>query len=234
MAANGSSGQVRLSGVMDTRTGVQDLTERLRVGRRTVSLHELERAGRVYMNLRGLPGVSRALGSRPWIELDIGRSEGISDPSSHYDPAEFVQFLRTPGMRVRVMASQAVAGVHATLYRADIDLGRYVRAAPRRLRASTRLLVSYVERAVGSHVLPEDVWVDGSGLIRQLSWGYTECVAGESVSTGMLIDFSDFGRQRVSALPAAAHTRDITPLVKASLARVERMHIVGCDNGSPA
>ncbi|MGH2857047.1 MAG: hypothetical protein ACRDMJ_06135 [Solirubrobacteraceae bacterium] len=227
VSINGSSQRDDITGVMDTRNGIQDLVNRERDGKRMVSIRELVRGGRVFLNLRGLPGTAHKLGSRPWIEYDVGRSEGVKDPSVHYNPAEFVDFLRTPGMRVHALASQAVDGVPATLYRADVDLDRYVRAAPRRLRASTRRLVRYVERAVGSHVLPEDVWVDGSGLIRQLSWGYEECVEGSNVSMGMLIDLSDFGAQRVARLPAASHTRDITPQIRASLSQAEQMQ-AGC------
>lgn len=232
MVVNETPERVRLKGVMDTRTGVQDIVERVRIGRRMVSLHELSRAGRGYLDLRGLPGTAHRLGSRPWLEVDMGRAEGIPNPSAHYDPAEFVDLLRAPGIRVHVMASQAEAeGVPATLYRADIDLNRYVRAVPRRMRASSRRFVRFVKQAIGGHVLPEDVWVDGSGLIRQLSWGYSACVAGQSVSAGMLIDFSDFGPQRIGRLPTRAHTRNITPLVRASLGQLERLHL-GCGSSA--
>ncbi|MGH2931070.1 MAG: hypothetical protein ACRDL8_22895, partial [Solirubrobacteraceae bacterium] len=102
---------------------------------------------------------------------------------------------------------------------------------PRRMRASSRRFVRFVKQAIGGHVLPEDVWVDGSGLIRQLSWGYSACVAGQSVSAGMLIDFSDFGPQRIGRLPTEAQTRNITPLLRASLSQLERLHL-GCSSSA--
>ena len=138
-------------------------------------------------------------------------------------------------MQVKELASQAVAGVPATLYRADVNLDKYARSAPPRLRASTWRTVHVVEATVHSHVLPEDVWVDGSGMIRQVSWGYTECVAGTSVSTGMLIDFFGFGPQASAKLPPPAHTRNYTRQLTAqfstALREAQRMRI-SC--GSPA
>ncbi|MGH2871331.1 MAG: hypothetical protein ACRDL5_02600, partial [Solirubrobacteraceae bacterium] len=234
-AANGVGQQVQMTGAMNTRNGIQAETERIHDGKRVVKLHLLFRGGMTYANLSSFPGLGHQLGSRPWVAFDLYRAEGLPDPSLHYNPAEFIDFLRTPGVKVTPMGAQAVDGVPATLYRADVNLDRYVRAAPRRLRASTRRLVDLVERAVGSHILPEDVWVDSSGLIRQLSWGYTECVAGTSVSSGMLIDFSDFAPQRTTRLPAAKHTRnltgELTSQFRAALAHAQRLQ-VGC--GTPA
>lgn len=234
-AANGIGAEVHMTGTMDTRNGIESETERLHEGRRHFSLHVLFRGGMTYLNLSSMPGLGHRLGSRPWVAYDLYRAEGLPDPSVHYNPAEFVDFLRWPGMHVKELASQAVAGVPATLYRADINLDKYARAAPRRLRASTWRNVHLVEAAVHSHVLPEDVWVDGSGMIRQVSWGYTECVAGTSVSTGMLIDFFGFGPQASAKLPPAAHTRNYTRQLtlqfSTALREAQRMRF-NC--GSPA
>jgi hypothetical protein len=209
------------SGALNTLTGVESEVEDVRVGRRKLREHALYRGGTVYLRVRGLPGGSQLGQGHAWIAMNESRAFGYSTPSVGYDPAEFVNFLRTPGTTVKPMGQESIDGVPTTLYRTFIDLDRYARAQPRRLRRAAADTVSFVERAAGTHTLQEDVWVDSSGLIRQYSWGITECVDGQTMTTSMLGDISDFGPQPSPVVPRPSATRDLTPQLTAAVKQLK-------------
>ena len=224
ITVNGEAQRSTARGSMNTITGIASLVDRARVGGRTEVIHELDRGSRVYLRVTGAAAAAW-YGGRRWLVMDLYRATGIT-PGSDYNPALFVDYLRTPGMSVTSMGLQSAGGVAATLYRASIDLDRYPAAAAPSLRALARQTVRFTERATGSHTLQEDVWVDGEGRIVQLSWGLDECVAGQRLSEGGLVDLSHFGPQPSAHLPARSQTTDLTGALRSSLLAVS--HLAGC------
>lgn len=217
---------IGLSGSMNTVTGVGSEIERVPSGRHTISLHDLYRGGTDYLDTRTLPGfTSQRVGARYWLKVDEGQALGLPQQSANEDPAEFIDFLKTPGLQVKDMGQASADGATTTLYQATIDLNRYAAAARPSRRPLARKVVGIVERALGSHVLTEDVWVDQAGLIRQFSYGFTECVDGNHLTTSMLVDFSRFGPQPKVALPRASHTRDLTRDVRGALKRIKQLPV---------
>lgn len=225
ISVDGQAQSSTARGTMNTITGIGSWVERDRVGHRIELIHELFRGSRVYLRITGA-AANAAFGGRRWLEMDMYKATGIA-PGADYNPALFVDYLRTPGMSVTSMGTQSAEGVAATLYRANINLDSYPRVAARALRATARQTIRFIERATGSHSLKEDVWVDGQGRILQLSWGVDECVEGHRISEGELINLSHFGPQGSARLPGRAETTDLTAAMRAGLTAVSHL-AAGC------
>jgi hypothetical protein len=62
-----------------------------------------------------------------------------------------------------------------------------------------------------------DVWIDGSRLVRRISFDMPECVDNQRLNTGTAIDLYDSDPQPATQLPAPSQAFDLTPLLSAQM-----------------
>ena len=145
------------------------------------------------------PAFAQALTrNKQWIKLDLktlssrtgNDLSGILDASP--TPANALAYLRGSG-RVDEVGSDRVGGAKTTHYDVTVNLDR----AAEHARGSTRDAVRGVIAQSGIKTLPLDVWVDGSGYIRKVSY---EEHAGRRQAAQVTMELHDFGK-RVSITP---------------------------------
>jgi hypothetical protein len=138
------------------------------------------------------PVFDRALsGDKEWIKLDLvklAEQRGI-DLSSLLDasptPTNALAYLEGAS-GVKKAGSESVRGTKSTHYRVTVDLRR----AASRAHGSVRTSLERVLSQTRTNTLPLDVWVDGSGYIRKVSY---EEQAGRREPAHVTIEMHDFG-----------------------------------------
>jgi hypothetical protein len=128
---------------------------------------------------------------KEWIKLDLvklAQQRGV-DLSSLLDasptPANALAYLR--GARdVRKVGTNTVGGVKTTHYEVTVDLER----AASRATGSERTALRHVISQSKQKTLPLDVWIDGKGYIRRVS--YDEH-AGRQQPAQVTMELHDFG-----------------------------------------
>jgi hypothetical protein len=110
---------------------------------------------------------------RPWIKLDLeaaaeaGRTDlaGLTQLGQG-DPTQMLELLRGATRKVTEVGREQVRGQDTTHYETVLDLARVMEKAPESVRAPVQ---SLIQRA-GSTDMPADVWIDGGGRMRKLSY----------------------------------------------------------------
>jgi hypothetical protein len=183
-----------------------------------------------FMPTSAIPQLSKVAGGKPWLKFDMSRmlgAMGLSSLPTGTDPSQYVDYLRAVHASPKRIGSARVRGVATTHYHATIDLSRYADLVPSAQRAAAERGISTLERALGSHSMPVDAWIDHGNLLRRLAFRVPECVDNVRLSTSMTMDLYDYGTQRPASLPAAADAYDITPLLSSTLSAIH----FGCPSG---
>ncbi len=134
-----------------------------------------------------------ALGAKPWVKADLSNLGGsnlvlaqLSLLRQTADPATGLDYLKAASTKVDFIGNDNVAGTTTRHYRATID--------PQRAAAAAQ-----VGPAKGAQLQPViEVWIDGSGHARQLSYELSGTPSGVKLET-----FSDFGVSVDIAVPPA-------------------------------
>ncbi|MGN6378126.1 MAG: hypothetical protein ACTHNU_04180 [Gaiellales bacterium] len=170
----------------------------------------------LYMRMPFLNQVSPKL--KPWLKLDLaaaGKAEGLNlgavMNSSTNDPASILAYVQGASGDVKDLGPATIGGVKTTHYHATIDYAKVVA----NLRKTNRAAAATIQKAAemsGLTTAPIDVWVDGSGLMRQ----ERVTVAAPSTGTSMsiLLDLSQFGTPVRVSPPPASQTTDLMKLLK--------------------
>lgn len=165
----------------------------------------------VYMRA---PTLSRQLpGGKEWLELDIERlakSRHVNlaqlQPLTQSDPTQMLDYLKAVSGKIEKVGSEDVRGVATTHYRATVDLDKVADQAPANARKAFRTSIASLERGLGTHEIPVDVWVDSQNLVRRLSEHLTIATGGKVDFT---VDFFDFGAPVSVTTPPASETMDL-------------------------
>lgn len=165
----------------------------------------------LYMQLpeegRGELGVST-----PWVSVDTHRAGqavtgitggvgGTSDPS---DALAGLRGVAEGG--VRTVGTEDVRGVETTHFQADVDLRRALEASGE-IR-DPEAFERFADQ-LGGGTATYDVWLDGDGLVRKLT--FATPVQQMQVSVSM--ELYDFGDATLPGLPAPEDVTDITDQV---------------------
>jgi hypothetical protein len=94
-----------------------------------------------------------------------------------------------------------------------VNLNSYPKLFPPARRAAAARGVSTLERLIGRHTMPMEVWVGNDNLLRRMSFSFSQCVRSQHVTMGMTLDVSGYGPQTVPARPSPSQAYDLTPLV---------------------
>jgi hypothetical protein len=128
---------------------------------------------------------------KDWIKLDVvalAQQRGV-DLSSLLDasptPANALAYLH--GARdVRKIGANTVGGVKTTHYQVTVDLEKAAARASGSERAALRRVISQSKQKT----LPLDVWIDGNGYIRRVSYDERQ---GQQQPAQVTMELHDFG-----------------------------------------
>lgn len=218
--------QVRMSGIVDRVNRTGQFTEHATAVGRQLNLTFVFSQLTFYMKAAGIPQVSKVT-NKPWIKFDMSRmlsGMGLGGLPTSTDPSQFVDYLRAVSTSTKSLGTATIGGVRTTHYHATVDLTRYARLVPSSQRAAAQRGISTLEKALGSHTLPIDAWIDNKNLVRRINVGIAECVAGQHLKMSMLMDLYDYGPQRTTQLPSDSDAFDITPALTSAMKNVS----LGC------
>jgi hypothetical protein len=159
-----------------------------------------------YMRLPA--GTAKLPAGKSWLSIDLGRlgaqygvdlgqlTSGGLDPSSSLEALEHGKYSTKVG-------EEQIDGVETTHYLVTLDVAQFVKDVP----AKQRQLVEKATAATGLDSYLVDVWVDGSGLLRRVSF---DLGGGKSAlfSLTMRLDLSGYGSDVHVDLPPAAEVAD--------------------------
>jgi hypothetical protein len=165
----------------------------------------------LYMNA---PALAQQLpGGKQWLRLDVeavAKSRNVDlgqfRQLTQSDPTQMLAYLRAASGKIKKVGEEPIRGVDTTHYSAEVDLDRVADQAPANLRKSFRASIQSLERGLGTHKIPVDVWVDADGLVRRLEEHLP--VAGNG-KIDFAVDFYDFGTPVSITPPPAAQTLDL-------------------------
>jgi hypothetical protein len=165
------------------------------------------------------PLLSQSVGaSTPWIKFDITKLDSLTgvDTSSlktanQGDPSQTLVYLKGAGS-VEAEGTESIGGVETTKYHAIIDLNKVADLAPPSQRAAVRSSVQTLETTYGITELPLDVWIDGQGLPRRMTYTITVTTQGQKVTTSLSMDLSDYGVKVDVKPPPASQVTDLASL----------------------
>ena len=169
---------------------------------------------------------SKIPGNKPWVYVNLdqaAKAAGIpgvgslfSSAKSLGDPSQQLEYLRaTSAGSVKDLGQTTVNGVRTTGYHAVIDLAKLPRIVPAAQRQSIEQLVAALRRKGVATLIPANVWIDSSHLIRRMQMTLTEPLPGgnESARIAMTQNFLQYGPQPVPAIPSPSQSLNLFSLV---------------------
>jgi hypothetical protein len=172
---------------------------------------------------------SKIPGGKPWLYVNLdqlAKAAGIpgfgalfSSTSSMEDPAQQLDYLRaTSAGSVKRLGQATVNGVHTTGYHAVVDLAKLPRIVPAAQRQAVTQLVAALKRKGAATLIPMDVWIGPSNLIRRVQMTLSEPLPNSNQSLGisMTEDFLQYGPQPAPTVPSAAQSVNLLSLVHSS------------------
>jgi hypothetical protein len=160
-----------------------------------------------YMSFGGVP----VLGGKPWIRVDltqaykkIGLNLNDLASSGAMDPSQLLTMLKGVGT-VDKIGSATIGGVATTHYRATIDFAKLLKEKGAGSPAFQALVSS-----TGLKTVPEDVWIDGKGLLRRLSTAFSLHIGAASLQMRMTENLSDYGVNASVTAPPSSDVYDAT------------------------
>jgi hypothetical protein len=199
----GVAGQtVRMSGSgdfqTDPRLGSMHLS--MNASGRQIEMDEVLQGWTVYMKSSIFS--AQLPSGKSWVSLDLekaGKKLGIDfNKFTQQDPSDMLAALKKSGS-VQKVGAETIDGVDATHYHVVVDLSK----APNG---------SQLMKLTNQKTIPADVWIDGQDQLRRMKESYTVTSAGQTVSTSMQMDLSNYGEQVNVQVPTANDTVDLTKL----------------------
>lgn len=203
------AGTVSVAGQTLTMNGSGDFQTSPRLGSmhlsinaagRQIEMDEVMQGSTVYMRS---PIFSAQLPTgKSWVSLDletVGRKVGIDfNKFTQQDPSDMLAALKKAGS-VQKIGTESIDGIDTTHYHAIVDLSK--------ARYSSQLM-----KVTNRKSIPADVWIDGQDQLRRLKESYTFTSAGQTVSTSLQLDLSNYGEHVNVQVPSANDTVHLTKL----------------------
>jgi hypothetical protein len=131
------------------------------------------------------------------------------------DPTQALSNLAEVSDNVTKVGASTIDGTATTEYKATVDLTKEAAKAKSKDGAKAALAITQEEQALGTNTLPVNVWVDASGLVRQVGEqvpipATTTGATDGSGSATMTMTFSDFGTPAPLTPPPSSQVTDIT------------------------
>jgi LppX_LprAFG lipoprotein len=155
-------------------------------------------------------------GGKQWMKLDLAaaaKQAGTSLGSfGQLAPQQWLQQLLASS-DTQKLGTDTVQGEQMTHYRTTVDPAKAISNVPAAQRAAVRKAM----KQIGMSTIPVDVWVDGTGLLRQVSLSLTFGQGLQNASMKMTYDMHDFGAPVSVQLPPADQVFDAMSALKGSL-----------------
>ncbi|MCU1490378.1 MAG: hypothetical protein JWM85_1783 [Acidimicrobiaceae bacterium] len=197
--ASGSSASVSGSGAADLATDRFRLSFNNLLGASSGPVELLMVGGKIYL---GAPQLAQLLGGKTWIAIPEQSAPAGTKTSSNNASQTIKRALTRSGVSVRDLGGAAVGGVSVEHY--VIRYGaNAIRGALGKLPVSLPASSRQVLKGLGP--VSVGVWIDGSGLVRQLAGGFfVPLTAGAPSRLQYTVGFSNFGTPvQVQAPPAS-------------------------------
>jgi hypothetical protein len=162
---------------------------------------------------------SAVLTGKPWVNLPIPASGSSPIGLGNVDPASALKLMTQQGAKVKFLGTSVIAGHTVSEYSitpSAKEMAGLVRraVAAGQIPASAAQTASGVKKVLGTYTT--DVWLDGSGLLRQqvLTISGGSAISGHVVST-----FKNFGTAIHFVVPAASQTVSYVTFLKDAAAQ---------------
>jgi hypothetical protein len=163
-------------------------------------------------------------GQKPWVSLNLNKVSQAKLGASYSqlaaagtnNPAQVLAQLSAVSSRVSAVGSATVAGVPTTEYRADVNLGEVAARTQATEGPAAAHAVRREIKALGTPMLPVDVWIGPHHLVRQIHYQVKtpRGSAGAGGGTAALtLTFTSFGGPVHATPPPASQTADITDMI---------------------
>lgn len=158
-----------------------------------------------------IPSIAAGLvGDKQWIAVDLNQvaahqgDTGLGEllSSAPSDPSQLLVYLTAVEGQVKTVGPDTVDGVRTTHYDATIDLDKVANLDPGAASATKEL-----ERQLGTHSLPIQLWVDQQNRVRRMSLAEN---FEHSVHVSITITLSDYGTPVHIVAPPANQTDNLT------------------------
>jgi hypothetical protein len=171
----------------------------------------VDASGSTILYLRFPYFATRLKTEKPWIRLDVEEQlerSGFNAGSlalNQGNPGQYLDYLRSTTGTVRRVGTEDVSGVSTTHYSATVDLLEYPTKVPSPRRGEAQRASGRLIQLAGMRDFPTEVWVDGSGYVRQLTFFYSVTVPGsdEKIEYHTTVQYRGFGSQPPIVLPPA-------------------------------
>jgi hypothetical protein len=180
------------SGIIQFKPPKAQLNLKVSAAGQELAIDEVMDGATMYMKLpkEAMAGVP---GGKSWIKLDLDKATGgaISGAmSAAQDPASQLKLL-TALSGAKQVGKEKIGGDETTHYHGKLDYNEVAKSGPQELRKAAELALKVMENPT----IPVDVWVDGSGRVRQQKLELnTKAVNGSPAQKQtMTIGYSDFG-----------------------------------------
>jgi hypothetical protein len=198
------------SGVFNSKQRTGQLKMKLNASGREIPVDSFVDGDILY--LRSPAFAQATTQNKQWIKLNLatlGSAQGSTDLSGILDasptPANALAYLQGSSI-VNKVGSESVGGVDTTHYSVSANLDR----AAEHASGATRDAVQGVISQSGVKTLPLEVWVDGNGYIRKVS--YDEH-AGRRQAATVTMELHDFGGPVAITAPPSDSVVDLTRMV---------------------
>jgi len=143
---------------------------------------------------------------KPWIKISLTDLVGKSATQSNQgqaesDPSQYVAFL-AGASGVTKVGEDSVRGVATTHYHANLDLNKAVSKLPSQFQAFYQAVLNATSSKVRS-VFPADMWIDGQGRLRRMSYTITTTTSKGTNTAKTTIDYFSFGAPVSVQVPPA-------------------------------
>lgn len=135
-------------------------------------------------------------GNKPWLRLNLatlsqqaGLNLGSLGQLQSADPSQALQFLKGAEDDMRKVGADKVRGASTTHYRGTVDL----RKAAATLSPEAQQTVDQAISSLGTSTFPADVWIDGEGRMRKMSFRLDPDGSGPSQASTVEFELFDFG-----------------------------------------
>ena len=161
-----------------------------------LEFHMLAVGGKLYMEMP--PALAEALNNgnqsvKPWIEMDLAPLESNSnknaEPRMGFNPTAFLSVLTSQAESVTKVGTATIQGVKTTEYKATFNLTKLNAILSPALRSD----LTSAEKLIGTNSITEYVWLDSSGLVRQMESSLAIPVPNGTETTTTKINFYDYG-----------------------------------------
>ena len=167
---------------------------------------------------------SQIPGGKPFVKIDLAaasKQAGIdlgALSQQNPDAASQLAFLKGAGADFKKVGTEKLRGTSTTHYRGTIDLNKAAAAA------STPEQKTALEKAVqqtGISTLPLDVWVDGQGRLRKMTYqiDMSKALQGGRSGPGVVnatMELFDYGAPLTVTEPPADQVTDLSALLGGS------------------